>query len=254
MPFVKIAVAASLLAVSACTSLGTGPGRSSVIGLHTDARGGAAAIGAMKAIEMNLDLVEPAFALQAKYYANRSGCMRIDVFNQGTYLQSEGVSSEGGWAVKAGDKMFAAQPAGGTETLMHGIQNPVRLVGLEEFPKLGNKLVFSGRESIESKPYDKFTALYVDGYSAEVFIDPTSHLIARIREHKPMHLAVDPKKLSIETQFSDYRSASGVMFPYFSREVDLQTGKELGHTTVKSIAINSADGLAACKRPVLPPR
>ena len=225
------------------------PETSSLLAQHTVARGGASAIRAIKAIELRLDLVEPTFVLQANYLANRSNCMRIDVFNGDSYLQSEGVSTEGGWAVTAGDKSFSPQAAGGTETLLHGIENPVRMVGLEEFPSLGNKLTFIGSELIELKPYDKFSALYADGYTAEIFIDPTTHLIAKMREHKPMHLAIDPKKLSIETQFSDYRPVSGVMFPFFSREVNWQTGQELGHTTVKSIEINSVDALAACMRP-----
>ncbi len=241
-----------IVALSGCASMGGGElKRPSTLALHMQARGGSAAVRAIKGIELSLDLVEPQFALQAKYVANRSPCMRIDIFDKGKYLQSEGVSSHGGWAVTAGDKSFSPQPKGGTETLLHGIDNPVRMMGLDEFPEHGHKISEDGREMIGSTAYDKINVVYSDGYSAELYLDRTTHLIARMREHKPMHLAVDPTRQTIETQFSDYRSVSGVMFPFFSREVNWETGKELGHTTVESVVLNSEKAAAACRLPEL---
>jgi hypothetical protein len=250
----KLGACLALAAVCACGSIESRPPSPSPIQLHIEARGGASAIRSIKAIKLTLDLVEPQFALQADYLANRSNCMRIDIFNNGKYLQSEGVSSDGGWANAAGDISFTPQAEGGTEALLHGVDSPVRMIGLDEFPDRGHKIVYGGRELLESQQYDRVIATYSDGYTAELYLDPTTHLIGKIREHKPMHLAIDPTKLTIETQFSDYRVVSGVMFPFFSREVNWQTGKELGHTTVKSIVVNSADALAVCSRPILPGR
>ena len=250
----RVALVAGVVisALAACTSnRAVESKKSSPIALHMQARGGSGAVRAIKGIELSLDLVEPQFALQANYVANRSPCMRIDIFDKGKYLQSEGVSSQGGWAVTAGDKAYSKQPEGGTETLLHGVDNPVRMVGLDEFPGHGHKLTDEGQETIDAKTYDKIGVVYSDGYTAELYLDPTSHLIAKMREHKPMHLAVDPTKQTIETQFSDYRSVSGIMFPFFSREVNWETGKELGHTTVKSILLNSEKSANACILPAL---
>ena len=251
--FLRVAAVIACL-MSGCASQTHSPDADSVVAQHIQARGGAKAIRAIDAIELKLDLVEPQFSLQADYLANRSNCMRIDIFNAGKYLQSEGVSSEGGWASTIGDKAYSPQAQGGTETLLHGIANPTRMLGLNEFPERGHTIAYTGREWIDAKEYDRINATYADGYSAEFYLDVTTHLIAKIRERKPMHLAIDPTKLSIETQFSDYRAVAGVMFPFFSREVDWKTGKELGHTTVNSLVVNSAIALVACKRPPLPRR
>jgi hypothetical protein len=249
----RMLLAAGLLvgALCACESIESDPRTTSLVERHINARGGSAAIRSIKAIKLNLDLVEPKFALQAEYFANRSNCMRIDIFMQGKYLQSEGVSSEGGWAVAAGDESFSPQPEGGTETLRHGIESPIRIFGLDEFRGIGNKIAYRGQDLIGSNYYDHVDVTYSDGYTAELYLDLDTHLISRIRERKPMHLAVDPTKITIETQFSDYRQVSGVMFPFFSREVNWRTGEDLGHTTVKSIVVNSADALALCSRPPL---
>ena len=91
MKHAKFAAILVLLSISACTSVEGSLSNSSPLAQHIQARGGATAIRAIKAIELQLDLVEPKFVLQAKYFSNRSNCMRIDIFNEGSYLQSEGV-------------------------------------------------------------------------------------------------------------------------------------------------------------------
>ena len=217
------------------------------------ARGGARAEKAVRALDMRLDLVEPKFALQADYLVNRRRCMRIDVYSGDKYLQSEGVSSKGGWQGSAGENPVRPQPEGGTATLLHGIDSPVRLIGLNEFAARGHRLTYAGQETLGATSYDRIDATYADGYTAAIYLDRSTHLIARIRESKPMHLAVDPTKLFIETQFSDYRPAGGVMFPFFSREVNWKTGEELGHTTVRAITINTPAALAVCE-PMRTPR
>jgi hypothetical protein len=247
-PIVRGLLCATFVAaLSACSAGGPFADNASPLALHVQARGGAAAVRGIEAIALDLNLVEPKFALQATYLENRSNCMRIDVFDRGTYLQSEGVSSRGGWEIAAGAASASPQPPGGTETLLHGIDNPVRLIGLDEFPARGHQVTYAGRTTIDATTYDRFSVVYRDGYTADVYLDATTHLIAKMREQKPMHLATDPTKLTIETQFSDYRRVSGVMFPFFSREVNWQTGEELGHATVKSIRVNSPDALTVCE-------
>src|SRR6202022_2097708 len=115
----KLGAGLALAGACACGSIESRPPPPSPIQLHVEARGGTSAIRSIRAIKLTLELVEPQFALQADYLANRSNCMRIDVFNDGKYLQSEGVSPDGGWAIAAGDTSFTPQPGGGTETLLH---------------------------------------------------------------------------------------------------------------------------------------
>lgn len=236
----------------ATAALAETPTLNTAVAQNLTARGGRAAVERVQALALQLDLVEPKFALQADYLANRRGCMRIDVYAGDKYLQSEGVSSEGGWQVSAGESPLRPQPEGGTATLVHGIDNPARIIGLDEFQARGHRLTYSGVEGLGGASYDRIDALYKDGYAAAIYLDRTTHLIARMRETKPMHLAIDPTKLFIETQFSDYRMVEGVMFPFFSREVNWKTGEELGHTTVRAITVNAPTALAACEPMAVP--
>ena len=57
-------------------------------------------------------------------------------------------------------------------------------------------MTYAGRTTIGETTYDRFTVVYRDGYTAEVYLDPTTHLIAKMREQKPMHLAIDSTTLT----------------------------------------------------------
>lgn len=235
--------------------LGGGPAASemdSLVERHGSARGGARAIEAVRAVGFELEIIEPEFQLDGRYFATRSGCMRIDAFMNGRHAISEGISSEGGWALDGGAEATRPQPDGGTEILLHGIENPTRLIGLHELRSRGHSLSYDGRVELDQQPFEKLTVVYADGYSAEIYLDPETFLIARMRERKPMHYEVDPTKLHIETRFSDYRAVEGVMFPFLSEEVDWETGAQLGRTIVKSISVNSPAALRICEPPLSP--
>jgi hypothetical protein len=219
---------------------------------HALARGGTDSIEAVQGITLALKIVEPSFELDGRYSATRSGCMRIDAFMDGQHAVSEGVANGIGWAIDGGSAATRPQPEGGEAILLHGIENPTRLIGLHEFRGRGHSLSYHGQITLDSGIFHKLTATYADGYSAEIFLDPETHLIARMREHKPMHFEVDPAKLHIETRFSDFRTVAGVVFPFRSDEVNWQTGEKLGTTIVKSLAVNSPAAARACETPTAP--
>ena len=158
----KYRVVVAALLVGGCASRPEAP---SLVELHMQARGGSARVHAIGRSSCSLDLVEPTFALQADYMANRSGCMRIDVFNGGKYLQSEGVSRDGGWRCPPAMPV-SPQPAGGAATLLHGIDNPTRMIGLDEFPARGHALRVAGRQALDGIAFDRIDVTYADGYTA----------------------------------------------------------------------------------------
>lgn len=100
---------------------------------HTSARGGAETIEAVQNITLDLKIVEPSFELDGIYSATRSGCMRIDVFMDGKHAVSEGVVNGVGWALDGGSSSTRPQPEEGKAILLHGLENPTRLIGLHEF-------------------------------------------------------------------------------------------------------------------------
>ena len=75
----------------------------------------------------------------------------------------------------------------------------MRLIGLHEFPARGHRLRFVGPVTLDGTAFLRLDAAYDDGYAAEFYLDPDGKLVRRMREHKPMHLDVDPTRLRIET-------------------------------------------------------
>ena len=228
------------------------PQLSMLLANHAAARGGANAIESVRGVTLDLEIVEPGFTVEGRYSASRDGCMRIDVFAGGKHAISEGVSRHGAWEAQAGATRPTPQPPDGAAALRHGIEAPTRMIGLHEFAARGHRLSYVAIEDLDGRSYHRLAATYDDGYTADVFLDPRTHLIARMREHKAMHVAIDPTKQNIETRFSDYRSVDGRLFPFKSEEVDWVTGKLLGTTTVRRLAVNDAAAMAACAAPELP--
>jgi len=250
--FRVLLLAGLVLATSACTLIDQQATLRTSLDQHVEARGGPYAVEAVKAVELHLDVVEPQLVVEAHYLANRSRCMRIDLYDNGRYLQSEGVSSSGGWQRRAGDATDSPEPPEGTRILLHGIENPVRLIGLDEFPQRGHHVADKGSEKLGSVKYERINVVYADGTTTDFYLDPTTHLIARARERRPLHAGSDAAPLPIETQYSDYRAVAGVQFPFYSRELNWETGEELGHTTVRTLSVNSPAAVAVCDKPSTP--
>jgi hypothetical protein len=77
-----------------------------------------------------------------------------------------------------------------------------------------------------------------DGYITTLYVDPNSWLITRRRDVRPLHVDVDPTPTTIEQRSFDFRTISGVQFAFGSSETDLQSGKVLETTVVRSVKIN----------------
>ena len=46
------------------------------------------------------------------------------------------------------------------------------------------------------------------------------------------------REIATETRFSDYRSVGGILFPFLSREIEIETGKVLNEMKITSIVLN----------------
>ena len=204
---------------------------------NTNAVGGRAAIEAVQGIEINLHIVDPSFEVDGVYRATRSGKMRIDVASNGKRVFTEGFDGTNGW--QASDKA-EQKPAStkATAALRHGIELPGKLFGLHELKQRGHRIEAAGREKIDSINYYVLRLILSDGYTMSLLVDPTSWLITRRRDLRPLHVDVDPTPTTIETQLGDFREIAGVKFAFATKEVDLKTGKELERARINSLQVN----------------
>jgi hypothetical protein len=208
-----------------------------VIDRNTKAMGGRAAIAAINSIEISLHIVDPGFEVDGVYRAARPGRMRIDVMAGGSHVFTEAFNGERGWQWKGkGDPVDESPPA--TAALRHGVELPGKLFGLHELRERGHQIRLAGRETLDGIEYFALEVRLSDGYVTSLYVDPKTWLVTRRRDVRPLHVDIDPTPTTIEARSSDFRSVSGVMFPFASADVDVGTGKVLESATVREIKLN----------------
>jgi len=207
-----------------------------VIERHTKAVGGRAAIEAIQSIEFDLHVTDPKFEVDGTYFAARPGKMRIDVNAGGDHVFTEAFDGQKGWEGKGTLQKPATEKA--TAALRHGVELPGKLFGLHELKARGHRIELAEREKIDGIGYYVLRLTLNDGYATTLYVDPNSWLITRRRDVRPLHVDVDPTPTTIEQRSFDFRTISGVQFAFASSETDLQSGKVLETTVVRSVKIN----------------
>ena len=207
-----------------------------VIERHTKAVGGRAAIEAIQSIEFDLHITDPKFEVDGTYFAARPGKMRIDVNAGGDHVFTEAFDGQKGWEGKGTSQKPATEKA--TAALRHGVELPGKLFGLHELKARGHRIELAEREKIDGIGYYVLRLMLNDGYATTLYVDPNSWLITRRRDVRPLHVDVDPTPTTIEQRSFDFRTISGVQFAFASSETDLQSGKVLETTVVRSVKIN----------------
>jgi hypothetical protein len=162
--------------------------------------------------------------------------MRIDVNAGGDHVFTEAFDGQKGWEGKGTSQKPATEKA--TAALRHGVELPGKLFGLHELKARGHRIELAERENIDGIQYYVLRLTLSDGYSTTLYVDPNSWLITRRRDVRPLHVDVDPTPTTIEQRSSDFRTISGVQFAFASSETDLQSGKVLETTVVRSVKIN----------------
>jgi hypothetical protein len=209
-----------------------------VIERNTQAMGGRAAIEAVKSIEVDLHIVDPDFEVDGKYRAARPGRMRIDILADGKHVYTEAFDGDRGWKWKGTGSDVDEESPKAVAALRHGVELPGKLIGLHELRQRGHRVDLARRETIDGTDYYALRITLNDGYTTTLYVDPSSWLIARRRDVRPLHVDVDPTPTTIESRFSDFRKVDGVFFPFVSTDTDLATGKILETTRVRSIKLN----------------
>ena len=208
-----------------------------IIERNSDAMGGRKAIEAVQSIRIDLHIKDPSFEVDGTYYAARPGKMRIDVSAEGKHVFTEAFDGQNGWQWDGkGEQKPATEKA--AAALRHGIELPGKLFGLHELKARGHSIKSSGREKIDGINYHVLQLVLSDGYTVSLYVDPTSWLVTRRRDVRPLHVDVDPTPTTIEQISSDFRDINGVKFPFATSETDLTSGKLLETTVIKSVTIN----------------
>lgn len=204
----------------------------------------------VQSLEIDLAMHDGGSSFDAIYRVTRDGRMRIDIIKDGKRLYTEAYDGHSGWDLgKDGSAPFP-DPHG--DALWHGTQYPGGIFQLGDMQANGHRLEYVGRERIDGVDYYVLKLSLSDGFETYRYVDPATWLIARSRDYRAFHPAVDPKQTWIETRYSDYRPVEGVMRPFSSVNVDLSTGKQLASQQVTAYKVNPAIDPAVFVAPLGP--
>jgi hypothetical protein len=229
----------STILISGCSKSSDSLSLEEIVERNTDAMGGRAAIEAVQSVQIDLHIKDPSFEVDGTYCAARPGKMRIDVSAEGKHVFTEAFDGHSGWQWEGkGDEKPATEK--GTAALRHGVELPGKLFGLHELKGRGHKIKSIGREQIDAVNYYALQLILNDGYTVSLYVDPNSWLVTRRRDIRPLHVDVDPTPTMIEQVSSDFREVSGVKFPFATTETDLNRGKLVESTVIKSVKVNAS--------------
>jgi hypothetical protein len=226
-----VAIVTALLA--ACAAAPTHP-TVDAVDFATRAAGGRAAAEKMAALEYRLHIAEATFQVDAVYYVDRRGRMRIDILAEGKRVYTEVYDGTRAWDLDASGKA-SAETGEGAQALWRGTQYPGQILAFDELPAHGHRVEAAGSETIGDRRYHKLKLTMSDGYVTWRYVDAATGQLDRGRDVRPLHPAVDPTPTTIETVWSDYRPIDGVMRSFHSEQHDLATGKWLQTTELLSV-------------------
>lgn len=208
----------------------TQPTLSDVVHCHVSARGGAARLDAVQALEYAVRVTEPGFTVLGRYLASITGDVRVDIYADGERVFSEGVDDEGVWGWNLGDSAPAAAGEKGRQALLQGVE--FNLIGLHRFPERGQSLSLVGREMFNGAECHVIQTTFANGFEARLYIDPRTWMIVGRRDRRAYHPDLDSREKRIEGRFSEFRAVEGVQTPYLSEDFDMTSGERIGRSEI----------------------
>jgi len=211
-----------------------------VIARHAEARGGVAALDAVRNTLNIATVAEPEFGeIKGRYIASTAPMMRIDVFYGADRVFSEGIDADGEWQW-TGD---APTPTPSTEVaissgaLRHGVI--FNLYALHALSGLGHKVEMEGRETIDDLSYYKLKITLSDGFETWRYVNPTTWMIDYSRDFRPLHPDIDPTPVWVETKYEDFRQVDGVMSSFRWTTVNRADGALLQTGVIHRLNFNA---------------
>jgi len=236
-----------LLAVSGCEKVPEGD-LSTILARHTEARGGAAALEAVQAIEVTRKVQEGNRELTTHYVATRDGRMRLDVRNGNATVFSEGYDGESAWQRRGRLAPVDEMPDWALAAVKRALRQ--NLYALHELSANGTVLVLGEREKISgSLYYWVIDETDPDGYQRRLFLDPYDFYVTRVQENTALNPDQTNYPAELNTFFSDFREVDGVVFSFASETRRAEDGQTLQTTIATEIIVNPAFDPSIFSRP-----
>ena len=243
-----LAIVAMLSALSGCEKAPHSD-IATILARHTDARGGIAALDAVKAIEVKRRVQEGTRQFTTQYVATRDGRMRLDVLQDGNVVFSEGNDGQSAWQRHGRLAPIDDMPDWALAAVKRAVRH--NLYALHELATTGTELTLAEREKISGGLYYwVIEATDPDGYKRRLFIDPRNFLVTRVQETSALNPDRTNYPRELDTYFSDFREVDGVTFSFKSETYsDEAAGQALQTTIANSIVVNPEFDPAIFTRP-----
>lgn len=208
-----------------------------IVARHTAARGGRAALDALRSQSVDIQIIEKGSVIQGHYKCAKTPAFRIDIFDGDKHVFCEGLDVNGPWIWPSSEPAAKQGVPDAKRTGIEGIE--FNLYGLHAFPALGNLLSLDGRESLGGVDHYVLRVDLKGSYQTFLYIDPQTWMIARRRDFRAAHPDLDPTKQYLEKQYSDFRLVNGVQTAFLEHQVDLASGKITQVTIIDNMAYNA---------------
>ena len=172
------------------------PTAADLVAKNLAARGGSAALAALKSVSLDGKLVFPG-GFELTYNEVRSGgAVRVDAALQGLALVQAYDGKGGGWRINPFEGRSFADAAPIAGVLLSASSD-------------GSAVTYLGREDFDGTNCYKLKVAQKDGDEFVYLIDPDSMLEVKITETRKLRGAVQVS----DSELGDYEAVGGVMFP-----------------------------------------
>lgn len=211
MRIASCALAAMLLAGALHTQAAAQPAEptaADLVAKNLAARGGAAALAALKSVGLEGKLVFPG-GFEFTYSEMRAGgAVRVDAALQGLALVQAYDGKGVGWRINPFEGRKDAEPMSDDEA--RSFADTAAIAGvLLSASSDGSAVTYLGREDFDGTVCHKLKVAQKDGDEFVYLIDPDSMLEVKITETRRLRGTVQVS----ETELGDYEAVGGVMFP-----------------------------------------
>ena len=216
---------------------------------------GGEAYARIESIRVELLISESTLEVRGTYLASREGLMRMDIYAGPNRVYAEGIGPECAWSWSlnplSGEQGGCVEDAK-ADALRHGIELPGLFYTLKDVRDRGADIELIGSVGTASGPEWQLRLALEDGFTQDYFIDQETYQVTRTRDFRAFQPEVDPTEVLIETRFESPVRVERVL--RFERQVNVNvnTGEELGTTTVIGLEFNPEVSAGAFEAGVSP--